>query len=328
MRVAVDAMGGDLAPKEQVAGALAAVGLDTDLEILLVGRKKDLEAELAAQGGRPDSITIVHASEIVSMHESPVEAIKRCPDSSILKALELVRDGKADGMIGAGSTGAAVAAALMILKRVPGVRRPGIAVPLPALNESGVCLLIDAGANSACRPHHLEQYGIMGANYFREVYGVASPRVAVVSIGEEDAKGNDLTREAAKLLRKTDVNFVGNTEGIGLFGGDCEVAVAEGFVGNTVLKAAQGAAKMVLGKIHQRIGKEQPKLMRELIGMTDYAELGGAPLLGANGLVLICHGRSDRRAISNAISTCARASHHQVQEKIVAGLDRHTSASA
>ncbi len=328
MRVAVDAMGGDHAPREQVAGSLLALSRDPKLEIMLVGRQADLEAELSTQGASMDRLELVFATDVIGMNEKPVEALKSKPDSSIGRAVLLVRGGHAEGLIAAGSTGAAVAAAGFGLKRLEGVRRPGIAVPMPALNKSGVCLLIDAGANPSCRPHHLEQYGVMGANYFREIFECASPRVAVVSIGEEEAKGNELTREATKLLRQGELNFVGNIEGRGLFGGDCEVAVADGFVGNIILKASQGCAEMILGKIHQRIGKEQPELMRELFGMTDYAEFGGAPLLGVDGHVMICHGRSDRRAIANAIRACTRAVQQNVKESIVAGLARTAARGA
>jgi glycerol-3-phosphate acyltransferase PlsX len=208
----------------------------------------------------------------------------------------------------------------MTLKRLPGVRRPGIAVPMPAHNAHGVCLLIDAGANPACRPHHLHQYAIMGANYYREIFEEESPRVSLVSIGEEETKGTNLTKEAAKLLRGSALNFVGNMEGRDLFGGACEVAVADGFVGNIILKSAEGFAEMLLGMIHEVLAGSSPEALRDIARRMDYAEFGGAPLLGVDGIVMICHGRSDRRAIANAIRACTRAVAHNLNENIVRGL--------
>jgi len=320
LRLAVDAMGGDHAPRELVAGAVEAVRKDATLEALLVGREDEIRAELDQLGEIPAGISIIHATEVVSMNDKPVEAIKARPDSSILRALQLVAKGEADAAIAAGSTGAAVAAATMCLKRLPGVRRPGIAVPFPALNKTGVALLIDAGANPSCRPHHLMQYAVMGANYFQSAYGIENPRVGLVSIGEEEGKGNNFTKEAAEKIRTTDVNFVGNVEGRGLFGGDIEVAVADGFVGNIILKSAEGVAELLLGQVKRVLGQSDPQSFRNIAKSFDYAEFGGAPLLGVDGTVIVCHGRSDRRAISNAIMVGARAVSDHVNEHIVAGL--------
>jgi len=254
------------------------------------------------------------------MDDKPVEALKARPDCSILRALNLVATGEADAVIAAGSTGAAVAAATMCLKRLPGVRRPGIAVPFPARNESGAAILIDAGANPNCRPHHLMQYAVMGANYFESVWGVKAPRVGLVSIGEEETKGTSLTQEAAVRIRGTDVNFVGNVEGRGLFGGEIDVAVADGFVGNIILKSAEGVAELLLGRVKLVLGKSDPQTFMGIAKSFDYAEFGGAPLLAVDGTVIVCHGRSDRRAISNAILVAAKAVAGHVNEHIVAGL--------
>jgi len=319
VRVAVDAMGGDHAPRELVAGAVSAAG-DGNLSVVLVGRENEIEAELAGLGGKPDNVSIVHAADVIGMGESPVEALKRHPESSILKALSLLRTGGADGVVAAGSTGAAVAASMIALERLPGVRRPGIAVPLPAQNPRGIALLIDAGANPNCRPHHLFQYGVMGASYYREVLGEPNPRVALVSIGEEETKGNELTKEARKLLRESNLNFVGNVEGGHLFAGGCEVAVCDGFVGNIILKSAEGLAEMLLVMLAEEIGRKDPASLQAFARRVDYAEFGGAPLLGFNGLVTICHGRSDRRAIANAIRACGRAADHRLGDAIVRGL--------
>ncbi|MEM8883841.1 MAG: phosphate acyltransferase PlsX [Planctomycetota bacterium] len=326
MRLAIDAMGGDHAPRELVAGAVEAARQDENLEVQLVGPEEVVQAELSQLDDVPSGIRVVHAGGVISMDDKPVEALKRCPDASILKAMQLVGTREADAVIGAGSTGAVVAAATMALKRLPGVRRPGIAVPLPALNEKGVALLLDAGANPACRPHHLAQYAVMGANYYKSAWGTDNPRVGLVSIGEEEAKGNDFTRESATAIRTTDVNFMGNVESRGLFGGDCEVAVADGFVGNIILKTGEGVAELLLGRVKSVIGSSDPKSFLNIAKSFDYASFGGAPLLGVDGTVIVCHGRSDRRAISNAILVAARAVAGHVNDNIVAGLARQREA--
>ena len=320
MRVAVDAMGGDNAPHEIVAGALIAARGEDAIEVILVGDQKQLEEELESQGGTPATVKAVHASDAVAMGESPVEALRMRPDASILKAVRLVRENKAEALVAAGSTGATVAACTMSLKRLRGVRRPGIAVPMPSRNRNGVCLLLDAGANPAARPHHLYQYGVMGSNYYREMFGESNPRVGLISIGEESSKGNTLTRDATELLRDSDVNFVGNVEH--LFGDACEVALADGFVGNIILKTAEDLAEMLLGMVAETVGGNDPAAFKSIANRVDYAELGGAPLLGVDGVVLICHGRSDRRAIANAIHSGARAVDHQINDNIVRGLTR------
>ncbi|MCZ6573997.1 MAG: phosphate acyltransferase PlsX [Planctomycetota bacterium] len=322
MRVAVDAMGGDKAPRELVAGALEVARNDEGYEILLFGDRAQVEPELREQGGAPDNLTVVHAGSVIGMGESPVEALKKNPDASILRAIQALGTGEADACIAAGSTGAAVAASMMTLKRLPGVRRPGIAVPFPARNRHGVCLLIDVGANPNCRPTHLYQYAVMGANYYRSMFGEPSPRVALVSIGEEESKGTSLTKEAADLLRNGPVKFVGNVEGRDLFGGACEVAVADGFVGNIILKAAEGFAEVTLALVADVLTAANPAVLQDLARRVDYAEYGGAPLLGVDGVIMICHGRSDRRAIANAIRAARRAVKEHINDNIVEGLSR------
>jgi len=315
VRVAVDAMGGDHAPRELVAGSLDAAHADPSLAIVLVGRHDAIHKEIDVLGGAPGNIDVVHADDVIGMHESPVDAIRRRPEASILKAMHLMRDGNADAVIAAGSTGASVAAAMMALHRLPGVRRPAIAVPLPARNRHGVCLLLDAGANPNCRPHHLRQYAIMGANFYRELFEDADPRVGLVSIGAEAWKGNALTRDATRLLEDAPVRFVGNVEDV--FGDECEVAVADGFVGNTILKTTEGCAHFMLDMLRDVMAKDALEAATRRI---DAAELGGAPLLGMDGTVMICHGRSDRRAVRNAIRAGARSVKQHVNENIVRGL--------
>ena len=288
------------------------------MRIHLVGDQGRIEAEIESQGGAPDNVAVVHAGDVVQMHESPVEALRKRPDASILRACRLLRDNQADALIAAGSTGATVAACTMTLKRLRRVRRPGIAVPMPARNRHGICLLLDGGANPACRPHHLQQYAVMGANYYREMWGENNPRVALVSIGEEESKGNALTKEASALLRESDLNFVGNVEQI--FADQCEVALTDGFVGNLILKTSEAVAEMLLGMVAEVIGGSDPSAFKSLANRVDYAEFGGAPLLGLDGVVVICHGRSDRRAIANAIRAGARSIEHHINENIVRGL--------
>ena len=327
MRVAVDAMGGDKAPRELVAGALEVARNDDDYEILLFGDRAQVEPELREQGGAPDNVRVIHAGEVISMGASPVEALKKNPDASILRAIQALGAGEADACVAAGNTGAAVAASMMTLKRLPGVRRPGIAVPFPARNRHGVCLLIDVGANPNCRPAHLYQYAIMGANYYRSMFGEESPRVALVSIGEEESKGTSLTKEAGELLRNGPVQFVGNAEGRDLFGGACEVGVADGFVGNIILKAAEGFAEVTLALVADLLTAANPRVLQDLARRVDYAEYGGAPLLGVDGVVMICHGRSDRRAIANAIRAARRAVKEHINANIIEGLSHEPAGS-
>jgi glycerol-3-phosphate acyltransferase PlsX len=312
MRVAVDAMGGDHAPRAVVSGCLQAARDEPEHEILLVGRRAPVAAEIDAQGGA-SNITVVDAGEAVPMDEPPVEALKRRPDASILQALRLVGRGEADAVVSAGSTGATVAAALLTLKALPGVGRPGIAVPLPSRNRRGVCLLLDAGANPDSRAQHLRQYAFMGVNYYRRAYGVESPRVALISMGEEEHKGTRLTREVTGLLRGSPLEFVGNVEARGLFGGACEVAVADGFVGNLILKTVEGLGELLLAKRGENLAQS---IAKEI----DYAEFGAAPLLGVDGCVMICHGRSRERAIANAIRAAVRVIGQRVHESILDGL--------
>jgi len=313
MRVAVDAMGGDHAPRALVAGCLQAARAEPELEVLLVGRREPIAAELEAQG-HAGNVSIIDAGDAVRMDEPPVETLRRRPDASILHALRLLRQGEADAVVSAGSTGATVAAALMTLKAQPGVSRPGIAVQLPARNRQGVCLLLDAGANPDSRAQHLRQYAFMGANYYRQAFGVESPRVALISIGEEEHKGTRQTREVAGLLRVSPLDFVGNVEARGVFDGACEVAVADGFVGNLILKTVEGLGELLLAKLGETSAQS---IAKEI----DYAEFGAAPLLGIAGCVMICHGRSRERAIANAIRAGVRAAGQRIHETILDGLE-------
>lgn len=320
MRVAVDAMGGDHAPRALVAGALEATRADDSLQVLLVGRRQELEAEIQEQGGAGPNLEVVHAEQVIAGGDRPVEAVRREQDASIRKALELVRAGRADAVVAAGSTGAIVAAAQLVLKPLPGVKRPGIAVPLPSRTTHGNCLLVDVGATPDARPQHLYQFGLMGREYVRGVYGIDEPRVGVLSTGTGDTRGTSVVQEAMALLRSAPIDFVGAIEGRDLFNGACEVAVVDGFVGNVLLKATEGCADFLFGLVSEVVAPRNPDALLSVARRVDYAELGGAPLLGADGVVIVCHGRSDARAISNAIREAVRAIEHDVNATIVRGL--------
>jgi len=325
MRVALDAMGGDSAPMSTVGGAVRALKEYPEVEIVLVGDRKRIETELENYRDVGDRLSIVHTSQTVGMNESPVEALRQKPDSSIKKCVELVVRGEADAVISAGNTGASVVASTLAMKLLPGVRRPGIAVTFPVPNERGMCTVIDVGANIKCRPIHLLQYGIMASVYNKLVHKVREPVVGLLNVGEEDEKGNDLVRDSHALLSRSLVNFMGNVEGRDIYTGVCDVVVCDGFVGNVILKVTEGlvqallvvfrreAEKHILTKFGMRLCK---KAVDELRQENDFAEYGGAPLLGVNGISIICHGRSDARAMKNAIGAAVMFGRYQVNERI------------
>jgi glycerol-3-phosphate acyltransferase PlsX len=322
VRLAIDAMGGDYAPREVVRGAVAARDLLPQDEIILVGDEAAIRQELQATRASLDRLTLVHTTQQVGMAEPPVEAVRRKPDSSMRRAMALVRAKEADAVISAGNTGAFVAAAHMVVKRLPGVRRPGISVVLPTFY--GPVVLIDVGANVDSRPVHLLQYGIMASVYARKVIGIEQPRVGILSIGEESEKGNELAREARELLSRAPVSFCGNAEGRDIFNGRFDVVVCDGFVGNIVLKCVEALAGSMFQTIMQEVRALDPEVKGKLVPILgelqrrhDSEEYGGAPLLGVEGIVIICHGNSKARAIANALraaSTCAR---RQVNRMIV-----------
>ncbi len=310
-RIALDAMGGDHAPGATVRGALEAVVRDPSIEVILVGDEARVAAEIASAGGVHERVQLVHASQVVESGDAATDAVRKA-DSSIRRGAELVLSGRADGLVAAGNTGAAVAAATVVIRLLPGVRRPGIAVTLPTAR--GLSVLCDAGANIHCKPLHLYHYGIMAADYARHVLGRAEPTVGLLNIGSEEGKGTDLVRETASLFGRSTVNFVGNIEGNDVFTGRCDVVVCEGFVGNVVLKTAEGLWEVVASRLKELAqsaassggGSAVGQLFEKFKANMDWAEYGGAPLLGLNGLVLISHGRSDARAIRNAIIQAAR----------------------
>lgn len=331
MRISIDAMGGDFAPREIVAGTLlAAQRLNGVSKLYLVGDETAIKTELARHKGRiPDCVEIVHASEVVSMGESPAVAIRRKKDSSIARAVEMVKDGRADAVFSAGNTGAAVAAATLKLRTLEGVDRPAIATVMPTMKRPFI--LLDAGANPDSTPEMLQQYAVMGAIYSRELLGAENPTVGLLSIGEEDAKGNETTKKTFGLLEKTHLNFVGNVEPGDLYVGKVNVAVCDGFVGNVVLKTSEAVARMISNWLKvmfranplRAIGYFFSRgVFNEMRSKADPANHGGAPLLGANGVTIIGHGSSNAWATFNGIRVAAEAVDHDVNHLIEDELRR------
>ena len=309
MRIAVDAMGGDFAPKEIVRGAVEAAK-KYDCEIVLIGDEGQIRAELHGADPAALRISIVHASEVIGMNEHPAEAVRSKKDSSVVVATRLVKEGSCDAVFSAGSTGAAVAAAQLILHRIRGVGRPAIATPMPT--PDGVTLMLDSGANVDSRPEHLVQSAVMGSLYAQYVFGIAQPRVGLLNIGEEETKGNEQAKETYPLLRdEPNIHFMGNAEGRDVPKGNFDVVICDGFVGNVVLKFAEGLAKTILGLIQEEIRGAglMAKLgavllmptLRRLGKRLDVREYGGAPLLGVNGCCVIGHGSSDAKSVASAI---------------------------
>jgi len=332
MRISIDAMGGDFAPREIVAGTLLAAKSVQGLEkLFLVGDETAIKKQLKKHKGPiPDCIEIIHASEIVGMGESPAVAIRRKKDSSIARSIELVKDGKADAIFSAGNTGAAVAAATLKLRTLEGVSRPAIATVMPT-SSLDPFVLLDAGANPDSTPEMLQQYAVMGSIYSREILGVDNPSVGLLSIGEEAAKGNETTKKSFRLLEQANLNFIGNVESGDLYKGKVSVAVCDGFVGNVVLKTSEAVARMISNGLKEMFRKNPLRMLgylfargvfKEMKSKADPSSYGGAPLLGANGVVIIGHGSSNAHATFNAIRVASEAIDHDVNHLIEAELKR------
>jgi len=331
MRIAVDAMGGDHAPRQIVRGAVEGLELlDSDSRLVLVGREEAIRAELNGLQGWQDRLDIVPASQVIAMDEVPVDAIRHKRDSSIRRMIKLAAKGEVDAIISAGNTGACAVGCQLQLKALPGVHRPGIAVVLPSLH--GPMVICDVGANIAAKAHHLHQYALMCSIYSRHILGLDSPRVGLMSVGEEGVKGTQLVRQAGQLIRADDqINFVGNVEGRDLFRDTCDVIISDGFVGNIVLKLTEGLAEGLFKVIQRQLASEQPELAQQFKPIIervwakhDYSEYGGAPLLGVNGVCIICHGSSNHRAIRNAVSVARRFIEGRVNSVIVEHLGQAT----
>lgn len=331
MRVALDAMGGDFAPLETVNGAIEAV-LEFPCEVVLVGDKEKIEEILHKhKGWEKLPISVHHASQVIEMHDHPGAAVRRKKDSSVVVAAQLVKEGKCDVAISAGSTGAAVAAALFGLGRINGIERPTIATPIP--NLKGTTILLDSGANVDSKPKHLVQSAIMGSIYAEYIMGISNPRVGLLNIGEEDTKGNEQALATFPLLKELrTINFIGNVEGRDIPKGTVDVVVCDGFVGNIVLKLGEGLSSAIMQLIKDAISQSSwltkiasamvlPAL-RSLKKKLDYAEYGGAPLLGLNGGFIICHGSSKAKAIKNAIRVAKGFAEQKVVDHIRENIAR------
>jgi glycerol-3-phosphate acyltransferase PlsX len=328
IRVAVDAMGGDNAPGAIVRGAVQALSDESDLELVFVGDEGRIHKELSAIGadGKKSRIRIVHASQVVGMDEPPVEAVKTKKDSSLIRMAELAAAREVDAVLSAGNTGACAAVCQLKIKPLPCVARPGIAVTIPAFH--GPFVLCDVGANIQAKPRHLYEYAIMATLYAQRVLGIKEPRVAVMSIGEESGKGTGLVKQTYDLLKADSlIHFVGNAEGRDLFENKCDVAVCDGFVGNIILKFVEGLAEGLFRTIAREFEDEAPELRSKFTGALDrvwrrhdYSQYGGAPLLGLNGVCIICHGRSNEFAVYNAVKAARRFVEQGLSEAIAARL--------
>lgn len=323
MRIALDAMGGDFAPGPNILGALEAVERFPGLEVLLVGDRPLLEQEIAKVGQLPDSIRIVESEGFVGMEEKPTTALREKPNCSIVRCWQLMAAKQADAVVSAGHTGAVVAAGLRTRLFLKGVKRPGIAVRLPTLK--GSCILIDVGANPAARPEHLVQYGMMGAVYAQKMLGIATPRIGLMNIGSEEGKGTDLYRETHTLLTQSPVRdlYVGNVEGRDVYHGETHVIICEGFVGNVVLKVSEGMAEFLLKTVGRAMNKSlsnekelAEQTLDQVADQFHYQESGGAPLLGIDGVCIICHGSSDQRSIRNALRMATEMDNHHINARI------------
>ncbi len=307
IHVAVDAMGGDNAPAVLVAGAVAAAR-KWNIPIILVGNSALIEDELGKHSTAGMDIGVRHASEVVGMHDSPSDAVRKKKDSSIRVAYDLVKTGEAHAVVSAGNSGATMAAGMFVLKRVPGIDRPAIATIVPNLKDQ--TLILDVGGNVDCKPNHLAKFALMGEAFARIILDKQNPRVGLLSNGEEESKGNDLTRETHRLLKDSPYNYKGYVEGRDIYNGSVDVVVCDGFVGNVVLKVSEGLAeafgamlrKEFQGHLMAQLGYLLARpVLRAFRKKVDYAEYGGAPLLGIDGTGMICHGGSNEKAITNAI---------------------------
>lgn len=328
MRVALDAMGGDHAPRTTVAGAAQALReYPAITRLFLVGDDQAIRAELERVHCKDSRIEIVHTTQVVEMNEHPVEAVRRKKDSSISRAVDLVKQGEAEAIVSAGHTGAAVAATTIKLRTLEGVERPGIASYLPT--ETNVCVLIDAGANVDARPIHMLQYAIMGSVYSKYALGYENPVIGLMSIGGEDAKGSEFTKEIFHLLKGSGLNFRGNIEGHDLFEKPVEVVLCDGFVGNVVLKTCEATAHAVFSWLKRELTSHPVRKIGALLAKdaflairnkTNYETYGGSPLLGVNGICIIAHGASSEVAIKNAIRVAVESIEQKINPQIVEAI--------
>jgi glycerol-3-phosphate acyltransferase PlsX len=332
IKIAVDSMGSDNSPFSEIEGAVQAASAYA-VDVILVGKESLLAPLLKEAGGGGLPVEIRNATQVIAMDEAPTVALRRKKDSSIRIAANLVREKVASGLVSAGNTGAVMAISKMVFGSVPGVDRPALATVLPTL--AGHAVLLDVGANVACKPHHLVQFAVMGHLFSKKIVGVASPRVGLMSVGEEESKGNELTKEVYKALKKLRLNFIGNVEGRDIYNGRADVIVCDGFTGNVALKTSEGLIEAVLKLLKDELSRNlQAKLgallstqsFKRLKKRLDYSEYGGAPLIGLRGVSIICHGRSSSNAIKNAIRVAKEFAENQVNAKLEAELSQIDSA--
>ena len=325
--VAVDAMGGDNSPRHEVDGAVKAARR-WQIPIVLVGQSEIVAEELAKHDTQGLDIRIEHASEVVGMQDSASDAVRKKKDSSIRVSFNMVKEGRVNAVVSTGNSGATMAAGMFVLKRIPGIDRPAIATLVPNLEDQ--TLVLDVGGNVDCKPPHLIQFALMGSVYAAQMLGKTTPRVGLLSNGSEESKGNELTREANQILKRTSLNYVGYTEGRDIYNANVDVVVCDGFVGNVVLKVSEGLAEAIgsilreefssrfLSKLGYLLARPALKAFKKKV---DYAEYGGAPLLGVQGTVMICHGSSNPQAIMNAIKMAHDSETHQVISKMSERLE-------
>ncbi len=330
VRVALDAMGGDHAPGEIVLGAVEAAR-EYGIGVYLVGQEALLKAELAKHETTGLDLPIIHADEVIPMDEHDPARAARNANTSMVRAVQLVKSGEAVGVVSAGNSGAMMAASLFTLKRLPGVERPALGGAFPT--RDGVCLVIDMGANTDCKPEYLQQFAVMGSIYMERIFNITSPRVGLLANGEEEGKGNELVQQTHQLLKTSasalHLNFVGNIEGRDIPAGTVDVVVCDGFVGNVVLKVSEGLSETLIDLIKAQIASDLPgkvagavvrPRLRKLVKRLDYAEYGGVPLLGVNGAAIISHGRSKAKAIKNALRVARQTAETNVTGAISEGL--------
>ena len=328
MKIAVDAMGGDFAPYEIIKGSVEAQR-EWDIEIILVGDRVQIENELKRYPGNLEQIQVCHTTEIITNEDKPVHAVRQKKDSSMIRGLNLVKEGKADAFVSAGNTGALLAGSLFQLGRIKGIERPAIAIPYPT--QKGISLLVDAGANAECKPRNLVEFGIMGQIYAEKVLGIEKPGIGLVNIGAEEGKGTEVIKQAYKLYEKTTLNFAGNVEARELSKGAVDVIVCDGFVGNIILKLTEGVAMTMMDMLKTQLKKNLLSKIGAALLMPalksfkkelDYTEYGGGLMLGVNGAVIKAHGSSNAKAVKNAIRQSKSFVEHQVIQSIVQELER------
>ena len=330
-RIVVDAMGGDFAPANAVLGALEAYNQNESFDLFLVGRKKQLEEVLSTNNLTLNAESIVNADEVIEMGDSPAASLKLKPNSSIVIGAQLVRDKKADAFVSAGNTGAMMAASTLIIGRIPGLGRPTIGAEMPSVN--GICYLYDVGASKDSKPSHLFEYAVMGTIFAKVMGGVSNPKVGVLSMGEEEGKGNEASEAAAKLLKQSKLNFIGNVEGRDILAGNVDVVVCDGYVGNIILKFGESVPKLLKHLLKKTAEKNfldklliglSKNVLKKSLKSLDYQEYGGVPLLGVNGISIIGHGSSSVLAIKNMVLRANEMHQKKLLGKMIKALSEYS----